>query len=65
MIKIDVKKTKNLDSALKIFKTKFEKTGIKKELLLRREFVKPSVVEREKISKAKYKEARRGDSEPS
>jgi small subunit ribosomal protein S21 len=61
MIKIDVKKTKNLDSALKIFKTKFEKTGTKKELLERKEFVKKSVLRREEVNKAKYKESLKGE----
>jgi small subunit ribosomal protein S21 len=57
MIKIDVKKSKNLDSALKVLKTKFDKTGTKKELLQRKEFVKKSVLRREKLNKAKYKES--------
>lgn len=65
MLRIDLKKTKSLEAALKILKIKFEKTGVKKELFLRREFVKPSEERREKFSKAKYKEARRNDSDPS
>lgn len=57
MIKIDVKKSKNLDSALKVLKTKFDKTGTKKELVQRKEFVKKSVLRREELNKAKYKES--------
>jgi small subunit ribosomal protein S21 len=62
MIKIEVKKSKNLDSALKVLKNKFEKTGVKKELLQRKEFVKKSVLRREEVNKAKYRESLKGDS---
>jgi small subunit ribosomal protein S21 len=62
MIRIDVKKSKNLDSALKILKTKFDKTGVKKELLQRKEFVKKSVLRREEVNKAKYRESIKRDS---
>jgi small subunit ribosomal protein S21 len=54
MIKIDLKKEKNLEVALKKLKNKFEKQGIKKELLRRKEFVKPSVERRQQNLKAKY-----------
>jgi small subunit ribosomal protein S21 len=56
MIKIDLQKEKNLDSALKKFKSKFDKLGLKKELLNRKEFVKPSITRREEIKNAIYRE---------
>jgi small subunit ribosomal protein S21 len=56
MIKIDLQKEKNLDSALKKFKFKFDKLGLKKELLDRKEFVKPSIIRREEIKNAIYRE---------
>jgi len=54
MIKIQLDKEKNLDSALKKFKLKFEKLGLKKELLQRKEFTKPSIERRSEIKKAIY-----------
>jgi small subunit ribosomal protein S21 len=57
MIKIDLQKEKNLESALKKLKFKFEKIGIKKELLSRKEFIKPSVERRAEIKKAIYRQS--------
>jgi small subunit ribosomal protein S21 len=57
MIKIDLQKEKNLESALKKLKYKFEKIGIKKELLSRKEFIKPSVERRAEIKKAIYRQS--------
>ncbi|NBO36333.1 30S ribosomal protein S21 [bacterium] len=57
MIKIDLQKEKNLESALKKLKFKFEKIGIKKELLSRKEFIKPSVERRSEIKKAIYRQS--------
>lgn len=54
MIIIDLSKEKNLDSALKKFKNKFDKQGTKKELLQRKEFIKPSVLKRAEKLKARY-----------
>lgn len=56
MIKIDLQKEKNIESALKKLKFKFEKIGIKKELLSRKEFIKPSVERRAEIKKAIYRQ---------
>lgn len=56
MIKIDLQKEKNLESGLKKLKFKFERLGIRKELLYRKEFVKPSVERRAEINKAIYKQ---------
>lgn len=57
MIKIDLQKEKNIESALKKLKFKFEKIGIKKELLSRKEFIKPSVERRAEIKKAIYRQS--------
>jgi small subunit ribosomal protein S21 len=57
MIKIKLNKEKNLDSALKKLKFKFEKRGVKRELLDRKEYTKPSVVRRDMMLRAKYKQA--------
>ncbi|NBV27837.1 30S ribosomal protein S21 [bacterium] len=57
MIKIKLNKEKNLDSALKKLKFKFEKRGVKRELLDRKEYTKPSVVRRDMLLRAKYKQA--------
>ena len=54
MIHIQLSKEKNLESALKKLKRRFEKDGTKKELLQRKEFVKGSIKDREKKNKAKY-----------
>jgi small subunit ribosomal protein S21 len=56
MIIIDLKKEKSLDSALKKLKYKFSKNKTKEQLFERQEFTKKSVVRREEIRKAKYKE---------
>jgi small subunit ribosomal protein S21 len=54
MLYINLSKEKNLESALKKLKYKFEKVGTKKELLARKEFIKPSVLKRRDVLKASY-----------
>ncbi len=54
MIVIPVKEGENIERALKRFKRKFEKTGVIKELRLRKAYKKPSVANREKMIKAVY-----------
>ncbi len=54
MLHINLSKEKNLESALKKLKYKFDKVGTKKELLARKEFVKPSVLKRGQKLKAAY-----------
>ena len=54
MLYINISKEKNLESALKKLKYKFEKVGTKKELLARKEFVKPSVLKRRDVLQASY-----------
>ena len=54
MIVVPVKEGDNIEKALKKFKTKFEKTGVVKELRARQQFDKPSVLNRLKREKAVY-----------
>lgn len=54
MIIIDVTKYGSIEQALKIYKTKTNKIGTVRELRDRQEFVKPSVIRRAEILKAKY-----------
>ena len=51
MLIIPVKDGENIDRALKRFKRKFDKTGAKRQLQVRKQFVKPSV----KKSSKKFK----------
>lgn len=54
MIIIDVKKEKNLESALRAYKNKVHKTKQIQKLRERQEFVKPSVKRRVEIKKAMH-----------
>ena len=56
MLIVPVKEGENIERALKKFKKKFERTGTVKQLRSRQHFTKPSVVRREEIKKAIYKE---------
>ena len=56
MIIVPIKEGENIDRALKKFKRKFEKTGVVKELRRRQAFTKPSIVNREGVIKAIYKQ---------
>ena len=53
MIIVPVKEGENIEKALKKFKRKFEKTGVK-ELRNRQAFEKPSVTNRKKMMRAIY-----------
>lgn len=55
MLIIPVKEGESIDKALKKFKKKFEKVGILKQLRERKQFTKPSVVERQTKIKAVYR----------
>ena len=55
MLSIPVKEGDNIERALKRFKKKFDRTKRMRELRARREFVKPSVQNREQMKKAVYK----------
>ena len=54
MIIIDLSKEKNLESALRTYKSKVQKTKQVQKLRARQQFVKPSVVRRKQMLKAKY-----------
>ena len=54
MLIIPIKDGENIDRALKRFKRKFDKTGTKKSLQARKEFVKPSIKRRAVIQKAQH-----------
>ena len=60
MLIIPVKEGENIDRALKKFKKKFDRTGTMKQLRARKQFNKPSVVNREKVAKAIYIEKLKG-----
>ena len=51
-----MKEGETVEKALKKFKKKFEKTGVVKQLRVRKQFTKPSVVRREQVIKAVYKQ---------
>ena len=54
MLIIPIKDGENIDRALKRFKRKFDKTGAMRQLRARKQFVKHSVKNRQKIQKAQY-----------
>jgi small subunit ribosomal protein S21 len=56
MIIIDLSKEKNLETALKSYKNKVQKTKQIQNLRERKEFVKPSVIRRKEVLKAIYVE---------
>lgn len=55
MLIIPVKEGENIERALKKYKKKFDKTKVMLELRTRKEFVKPSVINRQSNIKAAYK----------
>lgn len=54
MIIIDVSKERNLESALRTYKNKVQKTKQIQNLRERKEFIKPSVIRRKEMLKAIY-----------
>lgn len=54
MIVVKVSKDKNIEKALKQYKSKVIKTRQMSELNNRKEFIKPSVIKRNVLSKAKH-----------
>ncbi len=59
MLIIPIKEGENIERALKKYKKKFEKTGIMKDLRERKQYTKPSIVNRQMKLKAAYKQALR------
>jgi small subunit ribosomal protein S21 len=65
MIKINVNKEKGLESALKKYKYRVQKTRQNEQLRDREEFVKPSVEKRDQILKAIYRQKMKNQEEKS
>ena len=59
MIIIYVNKEKNIESALRLYKNKVQKTKQIQKLRARQEFVKPSVIKRTERLKAIYVQQKR------
>lgn len=57
MLIIDARESDSLDKALKVYKKKFEKAGIMKELRARQAFTKPSIANRAQKLKAVYRDS--------
>lgn len=56
MIIVPIKEGENIEKALKKFKRKFEKVGVVRELRSRQFFEKKSVVRRDQIKRAAYRQ---------
>lgn len=56
MLIVPVKEGESIERALKKYKKKYDKTGVVKELRKRREYIKPTVVKRQAMIKAVYKQ---------
>lgn len=56
MLLVTIKEGESIEKALKKYKKKFEKTGVVRELRKRQQFTKRSVVYRDGIIRAAYKE---------
>lgn len=54
MLIIPIKDGESIDRALKRFKRKFDKTGTKKSLQTRKEFIKPSIKKRAVVQRAQH-----------
>jgi small subunit ribosomal protein S21 len=54
MIIIDLSKEKSIESALRTYKSKVQRTKQIQKLRERQEFVKPSVIRRKEVLKARY-----------
>lgn len=56
MLIIPVKDGESIDRALKRYKRKYDKTKVVRQLRDRQQFTKPSVIKRQQLSKARYKQ---------
>ena len=63
MIIVPIKDGENIERALKKFKRKFEKTGVVKELRMRQQYNKPSVLKRLRMEHAVYVQKLRANEE--
>lgn len=59
MLIIPVKEGENIERALKKYKKKYDKTNVMKQLRARKEFIKPSVINRQNRIRAVYREQMR------
>jgi len=59
MIIINISNEKNIESALRTYKAKVQKTKQIQKLRERQEFVKPSVIRRKEVLKAIYLEQKK------
>lgn len=60
MLIINVKDDESIDRALKRYKKKFQSVGLIKELRRRKHFTKPSVVRRNEVLSAAYRQQKFG-----
>lgn len=56
MLIIPIKEGENIDKALKKYKRKFEKTGIMKKLREKQQYTKKSVLRRNEILRAAFRQ---------
>lgn len=63
MLIIPVKDGENIDRALKRFKRKFDRTKTMRKLRERKQFTKPSVLNRQQKMKAQYVQRKRQNEE--
>ncbi len=56
MLIVDARESDSLDKALRVYKKKYERAGVIKEIRARKHFEKPSVSKRAQKLKAVYKE---------
>ncbi|SHG48206.1 30S ribosomal protein S21 [Winogradskyella jejuensis] len=54
MLKIEVNSGENIERALKRYKNKFNRTGVRRELQARKQYTKPSIERRAQLQKAEY-----------
>ncbi|OZV68996.1 30S ribosomal protein S21 [Winogradskyella aurantia] len=59
MLIVQLNEGENIERALKRYKRKFDKTGARRQLQMRKEFTKPSVEKRRQLQKAEYIQALR------
>jgi len=61
MLIINVKEEESIDRALKRYKRKYQSTGVIKQIRKRKNFIKPSVVRRNEVLNAEYRQRKFGD----
>jgi len=54
MLIVKIEGKTNIDSALKRLKSKYIKSGIQKDLFVKKEYKKKSVIRREELNRAKH-----------